>query len=222
MVAGVEDLELDWAEQPVVRTVVGGKVRTLIEMTLENKPQAELRDELDRLLDFIIEYRINPSITRRTVTATRRYVQGQLQGLRKAKDSPGYRRLVEESLYSYLLALPNVFAEGEVSFRPYVPLEETYLIELGRTGSEPAMRKLGELLQRPRNRHRAVCCLALGATGRQDAVPLLVPMLVDLDPFVRLCAYRALVYLTEREHFADWLYGTEAERQAAMEKYRQG
>ena len=101
-----------------------------------------------------------------------------------------------------------------------MPLLESVILELGRVKDEAAGHKLFALARLEGHPQRAIACLALGASGLKGAVLPLTEALGAGDGFVRLCAYEALKELTKEDHFADWLYGPLAERQAAIEAYR--
>ena len=115
-------------------------------------------------------------------------------------------------------ARPRVdITRGE--FTPRVALEEEILLALGRTGSPQAAELLIQLLGNRRGRFRAVGCLALGMTGQRAGAATLASFLLDPDPFVRYCAYRAIREVTGEDVFADWMFGASRERVAAAEEY---
>lgn len=67
---------------------------------------------------------------------------------------------------------------------------------------------------------RAEAAPALGSLAQRDTVSALLDALDDGDPWVRRCAYVALKHLSGRDFFADWIFGSAADRQARAARYR--
>ena len=71
----------------------------------------------------------------------------------------------------------------------------------------------------PRSPVRAHAALALGMVQRLQHARHLVPLLRDADGFTRFCAYESLRHLTNRDIWADWMYGDPAVRNVAALRY---
>ena len=76
------------------------------------------------------------------------------------------------------------------------------------------------LLRNRANVHRGVACLALGMTGQRAGAASLVPLLLDEDAFVRLCASESLRHLTEHDVEIDWMFAPAGLRAAAAERVK--
>lgn len=179
------------------------------------------REDVDAILHVVVTHRLNPAITEGTRAANRDYVAGQLEGLKGHRADRRYKQLVRTELARYLIGgVPTANQADRSKFEPIVPLEDTVLVRLGRIGDEPAVAALRAfLLEQTDNPHRAVACLAAGITADRSLCQPLTRRLLDEDPFVRYCAYRALRQLTGQDYFADWFYGEAAERGAAASRY---
>jgi hypothetical protein len=106
-------------------------------------------------------------------------------------------------------------------FSSRVPFLEIVAVELGRTGHKRAVRELLGVLESEGLPGRGEAAIGLGnAAKSKRALFGLLEALNDHDPWVRLMAYRALRFATGEDYFADWLYGTAADRSSAVAKYR--
>jgi len=101
------------------------------------------------------------------------------------------------------------------------PVWESLLLECGRTGSKAVVPYLASVLRDPkRSAGRAEAALALGAIGGPEAVSALLLALEGDDPWMRFCAYRSLKTLSGKDHFADWIFGSKADRARAAWNYK--
>ncbi len=67
---------------------------------------------------------------------------------------------------------------------------------------------------------RAETALALGAVGGKKILARLIGALLDRDPWLRFCAYRALKALSGQDFCCDWLYGPEATIRRTTRKWK--
>jgi len=96
---------------------------------------------------------------------------------------------------------------GQVPLVSVPPIVEAALIELGRIGSQKAVKPLLKRLADPDRIGRGEAALALGAIGGKQVIGQLVGALEDKDAWVRFCSYRSLRSLTEVDFFCDWIFG---------------
>ncbi|MBI4604657.1 MAG: HEAT repeat domain-containing protein, partial [Planctomycetes bacterium] len=118
----------------------------------------------------------------------------------------------------------NVPAPGQVTrttLKAFPALFETAVVELGRAATDPALAELLKVLQERGGPGRAEAALALGNFRRLAAADALLQALEDPEPWVRYAAYRSLRKLSGAEGFADWLFGSPAERAAAVKAWRE-
>jgi len=175
-----------------------------------------LRKRILAILDLMIKRKVSPVVRVGTRKKLRQVLEARLVPLRKKPIPPAEQVALVNALQVTLMGQPRDQAE----FEPVVLLEEEILFALGRTGTAEAVQALVDFQrEHPDSRHLGQSCLALGLTGQPSASMPLVRMLLHRDGFTRLCAYESLRRLTDREHFADWLYGEPRERTVAAEKF---
>jgi HEAT repeat protein len=188
-------------------------LRTLdayIEAVRRSDAQEERR-RLEELLDVM------PQVAPENRDSWREYLRRYVEGLRgrMGEDANEYAETVRLALRAAVAGDDPLTGASS----PDVPWLAEVLLELGRTRDPAAVEALGTFVE-PGRPARAEACLALGATGRREAVPHLLRALAGDDGFVRYCAYLALRAITGRDHFADWIYGNASERARAVEAYR--
>jgi hypothetical protein len=108
---------------------------------------------------------------------------------------------------------------AEVRIHP--PLLETLLVELGRTRAVeavPLLQRVLDDLKTPQGRAEAV--LALGAIEGAESSRLVARALDDRDGWVRYCAYQAAAARTGHDYFCNWIFGSDADRNACATMYR--
>jgi HEAT repeat protein len=212
------------ATQAIANETGVGRVKRLVDelvdRTVQGARQAERKRRIEELLTLVIAEGVNPQVNEDTRGEKRKYVEGQVEGLRSHGADPSYVAKVRVALMTTLVGrvvdAPN---RDRAEFEPAVLLEEEILMSLGRTGTAEAAAALSKVVEDEDSVYRATACLALGASGQPVAARYLVRALVADDPFVRLCAYEALKYLTGEDHFADWIYGDEHARTVAAGEY---
>ena len=191
----------------------------LVERASLGAQKVELDRRIDELLDLVAKHDANDALVDKTRKADRRHILALISGATAHRNNGNYLLLVVDEVVAYLLGYAGPKLErtrGE--FAPRVQLEEEILLALGRSGDPMALELLVNVLGNRQNRHRAVACLALGVLGRKGAERTLAGFLLDADPFVRYCAHRALLRLTERSGGIDWLAAPSQERAAAAEE----
>lgn len=198
--------------------------RMVVQMVTDGaagKGRAQLRKQLEAILDLVVRHTLNPEISAENRDAARAKVETMMVGLRGRKGDVYFKNKLSQDILLYLLGVKMGFTlKDDTQFKPVVLLEEQILLALGRTRSKEA----GEALARFLGEHRKSAlvphaCLALGISGQQAHAGKLLPLLVSDDGFTRFCAYEALRHLTARDHWADWIYGGMDERAAAAEQY---
>jgi hypothetical protein len=102
-----------------------------------------------------------------------------------------------------------------------IPLEDIALLALGRSKDPRGLALLRMLLTADGFQHVAATCWALGCGRDRAAAKSIHGFLLDSDPFVRYCAYRALKSITGQDFFADWLQGNMFDMAEAAKKYKQ-
>ena len=100
------------------------------------------------------------------------------------------------------------------------PVLEVAMLELGRTGRPDAAVTLNRVLDETAGEARPEAAISLGGIGNRGAIEKLVGLLSDTDKFVRFNAFRALRQLTDQNHLADWLFGSQQTRAAAIKKWK--
>lgn len=198
-----------------------------VELVAGGLSKTQRRARFDQILDLVIASGINPALKESDRRPARAHMEGQVASVSAHKTDASYLAAVAAAMASDLLGFEvqsdaePVAGPGWVarpSFRPQVPLEQEILLALGRTREPEAVAALTEFLGNKHNVHRATACLALGISGAPKAARVLVPFLLDEDPFTRFCAFESLRHLTGREAFTDWMYAPAAERTKAAEE----
>ena len=108
-----------------------------------------------------------------------------------------------------------------VHLLPYHPFGEG---KLARAGSPRARPELLTQLRDARRPARAEAAIALGGLDSAIVRRALLTALLDLDPWVRFCAYRALRRVTgdnDPALTADWIGGKPVDLKAARDRWRQ-
>lgn len=196
-------------------------VGRLVEAAVERTPISRLRGQIDEAIELVVKHGLSRRIAREDPAVVRKYVEGQLAGLKGRKGDTRYKNMVAHAILSHLGGGRPLSARERAAFEPVVQLEEEILLALGRTRSSEAAKALIDFLRDgPRNPYRAHACLALGISGQKAFAPDLVPVLLDGDGFVRFCAYESLRHLTGQDYWADWMYGDNRVRFAAADRYR--
>lgn len=186
---------------------------------------------LGEVMDYACEHRLEPRIVEEREhrslwlsTAVRELTRTRGRAAPEPEVLESVAQALSESLVGHALSRRE---PKPVAFVAPVPLEEAAVVALGRAAAtaggevrERAVDELAALLEDERSPHRPAIALALGHTRAPRAAPPLAELLLDPDPFVRLCAYEALRSLTGEDWFADWLRGPRADREAAAERYR--
>jgi HEAT repeat protein len=205
-------------DEPFEVTIRKG-VEDLVEAYAASTSRSQVVKKIDQLLDLVIAAGLNPRIFAATKNQARIYVQGQLLAVRARKADAAYLKLVVAAVQNYLLGTVVTSLEQKLEFLPYVPLEESLILMLGRAGDADAITALAQRLRDRADPYRATVCLALGSTGKREAARHLVPLLLDGEPFVRFCAWLSLQNLTGQSFFADWWAGTRTDQAAAADRY---
>ncbi len=109
---------------------------------------------------------------------------------------------------------------------PPAPLLEYAVIELGRLKDPKQENYLISYLKNEKSDARAEACFAVAAIGTKNCKQALVDTLDDKDGWIRFCAYKALkelakIHESDKDYIADWLYGSDSSRQAAVKKWRE-
>lgn len=193
-------------------------IRLLKELIAEvpDLRRVALRKRILAILDLMIEHKVSPVVRAGTRNKLRQRMEVELATLKKKPVSDDAQVAMVNALQAMLMGQPRDQAE----FEPVVLLENEILFALGRTATAAAVQALVDFQRdHPGSQHLGPSCLALGLTGHQAASMPLVRMLLHRDGFTRLCAYESLRRLTNREHFADWLYGEPRERTVAAERF---
>ena len=151
------------------------------------------------------------------------YCLAQLASVGTNRGQPGFERLVQDTLLERLAGhAPLRPARTQGEFHPTVPLEETLLLALGRMQDPRAVGALRDVLRDRGGKFRAIACLALGLREEPDevraAIEVLVPFLLDPDPFCRLSAAESLRNFHPEMPETDWMYAEAAERFDAAEE----
>lgn len=107
-----------------------------------------------------------------------------------------------------------------MEFTSPVPFVETLVAELSALRESGAVPILRDILGTQNMPGRGEAAIGLGATRSPDAWDALVKALEDGDAWVRLMAYRGLKYSVGRDAPCNWMYGTPAERKAAVQQYK--
>ncbi len=101
-----------------------------------------------------------------------------------------------------------------------MPILQAALLEIGRLGTDAAGGVLLARLADVNQLGRAETALALGAVGGKKILARLIGALLDRDPWLRFCAYRALKALSGQDFCCDWLYGPEATIRRTTRKWK--
>jgi HEAT repeat protein len=127
---------------------------------------------------------------------------------------------IERALREWEYQRPEVSPEGMKPFKFSPPILETICWMLGATQDKDAIAPLKRILSNKAVGARGEATIALGRINDAAALKALVELLADEDGWVRYNAYLGLKTLTGEDYFADWVYGSAQEREAALEQYR--
>ncbi|MBN1419956.1 MAG: HEAT repeat domain-containing protein [Planctomycetes bacterium] len=141
-----------------------------------------------------------------------------LDVLAKAKERGHYGR-VESGEGSQTLPGFSGHTMHVMDARSFPPLLEETLLELGRLADPKAVPRLEMFLKDTFGLGRPEAALALGFFKTKKACAILLDALRDDDPWVRYNAYHSLTRVCGKRIFADWLFGAEAERAAALKAW---
>ncbi len=202
------------------------RVRNLIEAFVSDSasrlgPKATLK-RIDEILDFIRDAGFNPSLAERPRKEIKLEILKRLAGLKGHRSDTRFKTMVTRDLLTYLTGFTmGMGLREQTRFRPVVVLEEEILLALGRTKTKRACKALVAFLKdHPDTPLRAHAALALGMAQKLEYARHLVPVLKDMDGFTRFCAYESLRHLTNRDIWADWMYGDSTVRNLAADHYR--
>jgi HEAT repeat protein len=112
----------------------------------------------------------------------------------------------------------------KAKFDVFPPLLEVATLALGKTGHEPAIPKLIELAKS--GKARAEAALALGGLpAGKDNIKLVVEALLETltdqnDGWLRFCSYLALKNISNRDFFADYIFGAPSSIYAGHDRYK--
>ena len=199
--------------------LVRDAIEELVEAHVERVSARERRRMIDELAALAQELALADHLSSMRESEIVERIGLHLRSL-NAGSNTQFQTNVSLALFAFLCG--NVqhqpFSNG-TEFEPPVQLEEELCLALGRTRTPEASLVLRELLDNREHAYRAWACLGLGVSGDREQSSALVPFLMDEEPFVRLCAWRALKHLTGQDFFADWLYGDRLTYARAAEQY---
>ncbi|HVY62868.1 MAG TPA: HEAT repeat domain-containing protein, partial [Planctomycetota bacterium] len=115
---------------------------------------------------------------------------------------------------------PEVSPEGVKPFKFSPPILETICWMLGTLNDKDGVPLLKTVASNPKLPARSEATVALGRIPGDASVQALVELLDDEDGWIRYNAYLGLKQLTGQDHFADWIYGSKADREEAVAAYR--
>jgi len=198
------------ALQRSLRQRAAARLEVIVQAALEGARGQELEDDVRAWLELAA-----PLAPERDARAAKEAHETMLELLRNARKHRGEEGYVEEVVRNLLLehtgqAPPPVARGGH--FEPSVPLEEELILTLGRSRDPAALELLLQLLALSENDFRGEVALALALSGERAVAVELAALLLDADPFVRLCAGEGLRALLELELDHDWVHGPETER----------
>ena len=192
---------------------------SLVETATGTARKRELTALVRELVALVIDNGMNRALGEDRRREAETYVLGLIDDVSAHRSNQAYLAVVRETILAYLLGYRRTVEDpNRAEFSPPVYLEREILLALGRTGEPQAAELLLQVLENPRNAHRAEACLALGMTGEESAAPTLARYLLDEDPFVRFAAYEALRNLDDAGIFVDWMHAPLPERSRAAER----
>ena len=197
-------------------------VRRLVDGAAAGLPEQAIRDRIVELVGFAYDRRANLNVTTAWKEQALAQIQGLLTAVRQRKSDANYLTTVGNSIESVFAAImaPATTNQG-YDLAGDVPLEEIAILMAPKTKDPKVIETLRKRLAEDDYRYRAVTCLALGLTRDKKVGKSLLHCLTDDDPYVRLCAYRALRQITGNDYFADWLYGSPVAWVQAQRQYQQ-
>lgn len=192
-----------------LRQRVASRLEALVQSALEGARGAKLEEEIRAWLELV-----RPFAPERDARADKDALEEVLEALRDARkhrSEEGYAdALTQRLMLQFTGQAPQRADQG--NFEPSVALEEELVLALGRARDPAALELLLQLLGSAENELRGEVALALALSGERAVSGELARLLLDAEPFVRLCAGEALRILVGTTFEHDWVHGPEAER----------
>jgi HEAT repeat protein len=195
------------------------QVAALVATVAEKRSVRAVAREIEDLVDLVVAKRLSPVYRVDNRARAIERVTALLDGSRTNQE-PRYLALVTESIANELLGRVLAGGESAVVFAPRVPLGDVLCFELARRSEPTAQLALLRRLRHDDAVERGHAALALGGVPPRVGGAHLLQALLDREPFVRLCAAVALERLCGIPNACDWWRGSDANRAAAVERFR--
>ncbi|MFN0204882.1 MAG: HEAT repeat domain-containing protein [Planctomycetota bacterium] len=200
-------------------------VERIVNLQASGAPQTTVRDAAVELVnDLYNKYKLRAdSLGPEWRKEKLQYILELLKPLAKKQKNDAERLGIIDSIFASLRPVLEIeqLMEDRSHQSNDVPLEDVAILALGRSRDGRCHAALRALLATNGYKHIGATCYALGVARDRLAAKTIYEHLLDSDPFVRLCAYRALKLITGRDFFCDWIGGSSMDWAEAARKYKE-